>query len=70
LSRFLYFIPHALHKVFGPSGPARHSGEEDVPHSLQPSRGEGLRDFPFLLVPKKVKGRTAGKSSDSLRVDF
>src|ERR1700761_2921885 len=31
----MYLRPHALQRVFGPFGPLRHSGESNVPQSVQ-----------------------------------
>eukprot|EP00955_Chlamydomonas_euryale_P075614 362386-Chlamydomonas_euryale.AAC.1 len=32
LATFMYRTPHALHRVLGPAGPARHTGVLDAPH--------------------------------------
>jgi hypothetical protein len=48
IERHEYLRPHALHKVFLPRAPVRHSGDSFVPHSMQ-RYSRGFAFFRFLI---------------------
>lgn len=56
---FLYRTPHALHKVFGPSGPARHNGVSVFRQCTQRSRREVSANLPMAC-------RKAGTTNEGL----
>jgi len=49
-SFFAHRSPQALHNVFGPLGPFRHSGESRVPQSVHTYSSEALSFFFFSPV--------------------